>query len=216
LQELRGVRIDKNSVICASCVLFGIHQKHDILSLKDGAKYLRDSVDFQIKKGNLKKEYTDGHLLEIREYHLRVDKFKNDTVKKIDELFKEITNALKIRKNEIITEILEKFTEEKNLIQAEENKWNDKQFTADRLLSLSRDKDDQNLLKNSKEIMDGIRILNEKISFKEIKVYNNIDTSLPIKREGTLHPLILSHEEIVHYLSHYLTICEPNILEYKS
>ena len=207
-------------MVCASCVLFGPHQKHDILSLKDGAMYLRNSIDGQIKKGTLKKEFTETHLLEIREYHLRVEKYKNDTVKKIDEIFKEIITTLKRRKNELISEILDKFTSERELIVNEENSWTDKQDISERLISLSKDSDDQNLLVNSKFIMDGIRRLNESLSFKEIKVYNDLDSSLTIDRKAAnnqqLTPIILSQEEIVHYLSKYLIIREPNILEFKA
>ncbi len=207
-------------MVCASCVLFGPHQKHDIFSLKDGAMYLRNSIDGQIKKGTLKKEFTETHLLEIREYHLRVEKYKNDTVKKIDEIFKEIITTLKRRKNELISEILDKFTSESELIVNEENNWTDKQEISERLISLSKDSDDQNLLVNSKFIMDGIRRLNEGLSFKEIKVYNDLDSSLTIDRKGAnnqqLTPIILSQEEIVHYLSKYLIIRDPNILEFKA
>jgi hypothetical protein len=182
--------------------------------------YLRDCVDSQIKRGTLKKEFSETHLLEIREYHLRLEKFKNDTVKKIDEIFKEIITTLKKRKNELITETLERFTNERELILNEENSWTDKQEISERLIALSSDSDDQNILVNAKFIMEGMRKLNDKLTFKEIKVYNNIDTSLTIDRRGTnnqqLTPLVLSHEEIVYYLSKYLTIEEPNILEFKA
>lgn len=31
--------------------MFGAHVKHDILSLKDGALYLRNTIDKEMKKG---------------------------------------------------------------------------------------------------------------------------------------------------------------------
>jgi hypothetical protein len=202
-------------IICASCVLFGPHQKHDILSLKDGAEYLRDNIHLQLKRGTLKKEFSESHLLEIREYHLRMEKYKNDTVKKVDEIFKEIITTLKKRKNELITDILEKFTNERDKILGEENLWIDKQDISERLLSLMNDPDDQNILVNSKFIMGGIRKINEKLSFKEIKVYNDLDTSLTVEKVG-MQNITLSHEEIIYYLSKYLTIADPNILEFKA
>jgi hypothetical protein len=33
--------------------MFGTHIKHDILSLKDGALYLRDIINKEMKKGKL-------------------------------------------------------------------------------------------------------------------------------------------------------------------
>jgi hypothetical protein len=182
--------------------------------MKDGSEYLRDSIHDQLKRGNLKKEYTETHLLEIREYSLRLEKYKNDTVKKIDDLFKEMISTLKKRKNELITEILEKFAYEKNKITREENQWIDKQDITEKLLMFSNDSEDKNLLVNSKFIMDGIRRLNEKLTFKELRIYNDLDTSLKI--ESGNQNIVLSHEEIIAFLAEYLRIVGPNILEFKS
>ena len=205
------------SVVCASCVLFASHQKHDILSLKDGVMFLRNTIDGQIKLGKLKKEFTESHLLEIREYTLRVEKYKNDTVKKIDEVFKEIITTLKTRKNDLINDVLERFNNETEMIKNNEHNWIEKQKISDRLINLSKDVDDNILLANPKLVMEGIRKLNEKLSFKEIKVFNDLDCTLTIERkENNNKPIVLSQEEIVHYLSKYLTISEPNNLEFKA
>jgi hypothetical protein len=220
------IKKDNLSLICASCVLFGPHQKHDILALKDASMYIRNNINTEIKKGNihktnpgmLKKEFCETHLLEIREYNLRVEKYKSDTIKKIDEAFKEIIKTLKLRKNELISEVLEKFKTEKEKIAKEEDKWTNKQDTSEKLLGIMNDRDDRNILVNSKHVLDGLKSLNEDLSFKEIKVYNNLDTTLYIERldDKTQPGITLSLEEIVQYLSSYMTICEPNILEYKS
>lgn len=83
------------------------------------------------------------------------------------------------------------------------------------------DRDENNILLNSRFIMDGIRQLNEPTTFKEIKVYNDIDTSLKIEKKAgsgsqTLPQIILSLEEVLHSFTSYLTISEPNTLEFKS
>ncbi len=83
------------------------------------------------------------------------------------------------------------------------------------------DKDENNILLNCKFILDGIRQLNEITTFKEIKVYNDIDTSLRIEKKvggsnTSLPQMILSLEEILHAFTSYLTISEPNTLEFKS
>jgi hypothetical protein len=196
-------------------VLFGNHKKHDILSLGDSADFLREKVNEQLKKGTLKKEFTETQLLEIREYNLRLEKFKNDTVKKVDDLFKEMVSTLKKRKSELITDILNKFTQEKNKILNEELKWKEKQEISERLLSLMNDPDDKQILINSKSTMDGLRKLNEKLSFKEIRVFNDLDSSLTIDY-NTGQNITLSHEELTSYLSQYMNIAEPNILEFKA
>ncbi len=196
-------------------MLFGNHKKHDILSLGDSADFLREKVNEQLKKGTLKKEFTETQLLEIREYNLRLEKFKNDTVKKVDDLFKEMVSTLKKRKSELITDILNKFTQEKNKILNEELKWKEKQEISERLLSLMNDPDDKQILINSKSTMDGLRKLNEKLSFKEIRVFNDLDSSLTIDY-NTGQNITLSHEELTSYLSQYMNIAEPNILEFKA
>jgi hypothetical protein len=183
--------------------------------------YIRNYIDDQMKKGILRKEFSESHLLEIREYHLRLEKYKNDTVRKIDETFKDIISTLKKRKNELITEVLQKFSNERDKIISQEELWTDKQEISERLLSMTKESNDQNILANSKFIMNGMRKLNDKLSFKEIKVYNDLDTSLTIEgkraNNGTMvSSVALSLEEILYYFSQYLTICDPNILEFKS
>ena len=103
--------------------MFGNHQKHDVISLKEGIVYLRDTIAKELKKGTLKKDYTESHVLEIREYHLKLEKFKNDTIKKIDDIFKELINTLKSRKTVLINNLTTKFSEEKQKVLKDENKW---------------------------------------------------------------------------------------------
>jgi len=82
------------------------------------------------------------------------------------------------------------------------------------------ERDETNILLNSKFILEGIRQLNETMTFKEIKVYNDLDTSLKIEKKGPNNigqtVIVLSLEDIVYSLNNYLTISEPNTLEYKA
>ncbi len=110
-------------MICATCVMFGDHKKHDVTSLKEGVIYLRNSIAHELKKGILRKDYTESHVLEIREYHLKLEKFKNDTIKRIDDIFKDLISTLKERKNYILNDLTEKFNEEKHRVLKDENKW---------------------------------------------------------------------------------------------
>jgi hypothetical protein len=143
---------------------------------------LRDNINGSIKKGFLKKEFSESHLLEIREYQLRMDKYKNETVKKIDESFNSIIHSIKERKEKVIEEVVGKFKAEINKIVSQEQRWKEKQEISERLLALMNDADDRNILNNSKYIMDGIVYLNEPLSFKEIHVNNDIETFMIINR----------------------------------
>jgi len=66
--------------------------------------------------------------------------------------------------------------------------------------------------------MEGIRILNEKQSFKEMKVFNDLETSLSFSKEINKQELNinLSVEDICSYFSEYINVKNPNVLEYKA
>lgn len=168
----------------------------------------------------MKKEFCESHLLEIREYQLRMEKYKNETVKKIDEGFNTIINTIKTRKEELINEVAGKFKFEIGKIQSQEQRWKEKQQISERLLALMNDSDDKNILSNSKYIMDGICCLNEPLSFKEIQVNNDIETCMYVNVNEFLNQtgnlLILNKENLIKLFATYMNIGEPNILEYKS
>lgn len=200
-----------NRPVCASCVLFDYHLKHDIIQLEEGSGYLLKSISMNKQKGVLSHEYSEAHLLEIREYSLRMNKYQSETVKKIEECFDKIISTLKKRKNEIMTDVLEKFATEKDRIQKEEDLWIDKEEMGQKILSMTKSPDDASILLNAKYIMDSLRLLNKEIGFKSSRIYNVLDTSIMINDN-----LVLSYEELVYFFSKYMTRLEPNILEFKS
>ena len=187
------------------------------MNLKEGEAFLKENISSQLKK-NLKKDYTEKSLLEIREYSLRLDKFKNETINNIDDVFKNIINSLKERKNSIISDALERFSEEKENIIVEENKWFEKQEITETILSLMNDKNENGLLLNSKYILEGLRKISEPSDYKKLKIHNDINTSLTIIKEFKKQeiPIIISFEEVLTYLSKFVDINDPNILEYRS
>jgi len=149
---------------------------------------------------------------------LKLEKYKNETVKKIDEAFKKIIHLLKDRKVILSNEIAEKFGQEKEKILYEEGRWIDKQDITQRLLSLLSEKNSANLLINSKYIMEGIRSLNEKLEFKEMKVFNDLDTNLNFSKEINKQDInvSISVEDMCSYFSEYININHPKVLEYKA
>jgi hypothetical protein len=206
---------DCEEPICASCAMFDVHLKHEIIPLEEGTKYLRAQIQRDFNKGLLKKEFSESHLLEIGEYNLRLEKYRNDTIKKLEDDFNLIINSLKKRKTVLMTEILEKFSKEKEVINEDEEKWKNNQNISEKILAISKDNNDSNVLLNAKFIMDGLKFLNEESNFRELKIYNVIDTNLEINNENK-EKLIFSYEEILHHLKSFMSIEEPNILEFSS
>ncbi len=159
----------------------------------------------------MKREYCESHLLEIREYSHRMDKLRNETIKKIEDDFNTLIKALKNRKTVLMTELLDIYSKESEEIENDESKWSINQDVSDKVLSLSKDPNDSTLLLNAKFIMDVIKDLNVDEQFKEIKIFNVIDTSL------TLSPnTVLSYEEILFHLKNFMSISEPNNLEFRA
>ena len=207
-------------VICPSCVMFGKHKKHDVLSLKQGAMYIRKSIDNQLVKGVLKKEFSEEKLLKIKENGLIMEKEKAETVKKIEAIFKGITDTLRNRKEFIINEINNKFDEERQKIDSAENEWSYKLDLSEKLNQFLNDKNDAFVLANTKFIMDGLRKLNEKITFNELNVYNNIDTSLKVDniQDENEQPIIqeFTLDDLIEGFSNYISIGQPNFINYKA
>ena len=208
-----------NVIICPSCVMFGNHKKHDVLSLKQGAMYLRKAIDEQIFRGVFKKEFCETKMLKIKENRLLMEKAKAETIQKIEECFRGIIQALIARKNVLIQEILQKFDVEKQKIENADNDWGVKQDISEKLLDFFDEKNDSYILANSKFIMEGLRKLNEPISFNELDVYNNIDNSLiinTVNQNGEEENKEFAMEDLLEAFSEYITIGKPNLLQYKA
>ena len=191
--------------------MFDLHLKHDIVHLEEGSKYLRDSIKKNSDKGLLKKQVCDKKLLEIREYGLRLEKLRTETIKLIENSFNEIISVIKKRKTVLMTEIIDYFSSEKEKVDIDEKKWIDNQKIAEKIVALAKDPNDAKILLNAKFIIDSLKELENKPTFRETKLLNVIDSSLSLDEEVTL-----SYEEILYYLSRYMTILEPNILEFNS
>ena len=179
-------------VVCPSCVMFGAHKKHDILTLKQGAMFIRREIDTAMFKGLLKKETSETKILSIRENGLIIEKSKTETVQKLEATFKGIVHCLKARRDFLINEINQKFNEQRQKIEDAEGDWCCKEDIIEKMGQFYSDKNDGFLLSNSKFIMEGLRKMNEKLSFTELEIYNNIGTDLvidyplkPLQTNGT-------------------------------
>jgi len=192
-----------NVLVCPSCVMFGSHKKHDVLTLKQGAMFIRREIDNGIFKGLLKKETSETKILAIRENGLIIEKSKTETVQKLEATFKGIVHCLKARRDFLINEINQKFNEQNQKIDDAETDWCYKEDITDKMTQFYNDKNDAFLLSNSKFIMEGLRKLNEKLSFTELEIYNNIGTDLTI--ELPLKPIQTINEETNGSKSHVQT-----------
>ena len=126
--------------------MFDLHLKHEIVHLDEGSKYLRDSIKENSDKGILQKDFAERRLLEIREYSLRLDKLRTDTIKLIEKSFNGIISVVKKRKTVLMSEIIDYFSEEKEKVNADEKKWIENQKIAEKIVSLAKDSDHGKIL----------------------------------------------------------------------
>ena len=89
-------------------------------------------------------------------------------------------HCLKARRDFLINEINQKFNEQRQKIDDAEGDWCCKEDIIEKMGQFYNDKNDTFLLSNSKFIMEGLRKMNEKLSFTELEIYNNIGTDLII------------------------------------
>ena len=181
-----------NVLICPSCSMFGSHKKHEVLTLKQGAMLIRREIDNGMFKGLLKKETSETKILAIRENGLIIEKSKTETVQKLEDTFKGIVHCLKARRDFLINEINQKFNDQRQKIEDAESDWCCKEDITEKMIQFFKDKNDSFLLSNSKFIMEGLRKLNEKLTFTELEIYNNIGTDLII--ELPLKPVPTNNE----------------------
>lgn len=181
-----------NIVVCPSCVMFGSHKKHDVLTLKQGAMFIRREIDNGMFKGLLKKETSETKILSIKENGLIIEKSKTETVQKLEAIFKGIVHCLKARRDFLINEINQKFNDQRQKIEDAENDWCCKEDIIEKMTQFYKENNSSFLLANSKFIMEGLRKLNEKLTFTELEIYNNIGTDLTI--EFPLKPIPTSNE----------------------
>ena len=197
-----------NVVICPSCVIVGQHRKHDILSLEEGAMYVRQEMFDSMNKGMFSKERFEEYILKIRYVKLVVEKYKAETVNLIEKAFKEMTNTVKLRKIILIHKIIDYFQEEQMKIANAKSEWELKQNLAEKINTLLT-LNDKEIVLNAEMIAKGIKTLEHKSECVELNIYDNVDTVLKVDE----HQYTI--EEVKDALSEFGKILLSNSLSYK-
>ena len=135
-------------IVCPSCVLFGDHKKHDIVSFRKGAMYLRKKIDNEMHKRIFTKEYSESKILEIKQALLLLEKSRSETIKSLEDAFDGVCDALKNRRDEVINELNDKFNVEKEKIDNAEADWECKQEICEKLRMFDKDDNISFLLLN--------------------------------------------------------------------
>jgi B-box zinc finger len=162
-------------VICPSCLMFGSHQGHKVLSPGQAARLIREKIDKANKSGKLGPDYAERFLLDIRDSRIKVQKAKTTVTNQVEETFKSIIRTLKQRRNEIEDLIHQHFNQEFQTIDNDEHTWEEKQLLGKKLLEFSNSPADEALLTSSHIILSAIDVLNEQMQFKSLNLLTSID-----------------------------------------
>merc|ERR1712048_933943 len=97
-------------LICPSCLMFGAHKGHSVVSIPEAAKLIRDDIDKAIEEGLFKATRTNDILLDIRHTKLQCEETKDKLTREINSTFASLHQALKIREEELLAELENTFT----------------------------------------------------------------------------------------------------------
>ena len=215
--EYTAYDLETSQLVTAYDVMFGAAKGHNVIPLSEAVGKIRTDLDSATKQGNLKTDNTEGVLIDIRQALNQCDQAKNRALKEAESTIKDLIKALYERKDQVIQDINQYFTEERAKIEEQEKSWREKQVIADNLLKISSNKeDDQALLENSKYIAEGIKLLGQKSKFNDFRLINSLDTVMHITDEdGKIKKADLTHEELKRQISQYIQPSEYKKIQYK-
>lgn len=197
--------------------MFGKNKGHDVIPLSEAVGKIREDLDKAIKMGTLKTETTEGVLIDIRQALNQCDQAKNKALKEAETSIKDLIKALYDRKDQLISDINGYFTEQRQLIEEQEQAWREKQKVTEDLLKISSNReDDHALLENCKYVAEGIKKMSDKTRFADFVLINSLDTVMHVTDEdGKIKKADITHEELKRLISQYIQPSEKKRIQYK-
>lgn len=215
--EYTAYDLQTNELVTAYDVMFGKNKGHDVIPLKEAVGKIREDLDKSIKMGSLRTENTEGVLIDIRQALNQCDQAKNKALREAENAIKDLIKALYERKEGLINDINQYFTEQRQKIEQQEQDWRDKQNTTEFLLKIASNKeDDRSILENSKYIAEGLKKLSEKTKFSTFTLINSLDTTMHVTdEEGKIKKADITHEELKRLIGQYIQPSEKKNIQYK-
>ena len=137
-------------------------------------------------------------------------------MRETDTVMTELIQTLKQRKTEVIAQIEQYFSQEKAKIQEEEARWREKQQICEDLLRISGAKEaDEELLKNSAYVTEGLVKISEGTKFEELRMINSLDTILHVTDDKGVPTADVNHEELKRFFLSYINVSEYKKQQYR-
>ena len=103
--------------------MFGPNKGDRVCSLEEAAKLTREKLNEAAKLGLLKVDKTESVLLDIRQTKLTCDEAKARVLREVEETFTKLVKKLKERKNTVIKQVEDHYSNQYASIQEQERKW---------------------------------------------------------------------------------------------
>lgn len=188
--------------------MFGGHQGHSVLKPRQAAAFLREQIDLLNKKGKLTPEYSGKTLRGIREAKEETVQRGETVVTAVHSLFEQLISALKTRKTVLKRAVQQEFTKELARLQEDEQKWEEKQETSQKLAEFSECQGDDLLLRECSVITNSVDFLNEAVEFKSYQFLREINIHID--------QVTLGHSQLVTVLEQIGQFGESKLIQHRS
>ena len=209
---------DLNRIACASCVLYGDHQKHDILSLDESFELLQKEIGKSLTSGGLNSKKISSHIFEIKHAAYLCVEEKEKLKASIHKTFERIKNACCEREKELLAEVESGTKQNLNCLSEFELKWSEKLRVCQELLCLigllERGKlSNLDCMIGAQEVYRMLKDLEEPFECSEIEVPAEINFTIQINDSGKT--INVSHENLIDDLRRFGTFKDKKAICFK-
>lgn len=174
-----------------------LHSMHNYITINEGKVFIRKKILTALNKNLLQKDYTEIPILKLKEALLTLEKQKQEILSQVETKIEEIIVELNNKKREILDKINEKIEREIKIIKEREALWLEKEHITHKILewNCNRNNSDELLLINSKEILNGLEIIEENYSSIHVKQFFELNTKMRICFKNIENKKVFSSEK---------------------
>ena len=168
--------------------MYGEAKGKEVIAPDEAVELIRKNMADLKSNGKLNPRHPERFLLDIRGHLEKARTLQTGIKSEAKAKFDALVYALRKRKLDLIEEVKANFAIQNKFLKEEEEKWVEKDRIAKMLLSHSSTDDDAEIVKNSLDIVNGIKKLEEESQVKNVEFLSSINSS--IKLENRSDPAI--------------------------
>ena len=199
-------------MVCAQDIMYGDAKGKEVLAPDEAVDLIRKHIADLKTNGKLNPRYPDRFLLDIRGHLEKTRKLQSGIKAEANEKFSDLIQALRRRKLQLIEEVKANFATKNEFLKEEEEKWVEKDSIAKMLLSHSSTDDDAEIVKNSLDIVNGIRKLGEDSQVKDVEFLSSINSSIKLENRSET----IEFSELLQHLENYSQFGQTTNMQFNS